>query len=328
MKERLFYFSWLFLRVALKIDYTKYTFSSINFGYDYTEEVFRLKQLIYHKYHITKQDDELKVNYEKSARSNNRGDFEQKVFMREYSKVMAFAKMLPDWCDFYVELVKLINAGDDRKTIEWLAGKGVNVADMWRPKEPDEVVLEKDNGAWEWRGRPFDILFDIKTFGAHYKEYGRICEYLHKPRFKDEVFGALDKALQIEYLENRQDLVDYLQSFSEKAEYNWGIPRYRDWIIRDCNIKFMERWAEREPQQATSMNEEEKRFKDKYGDYGDIDNFMKNLATINGREVRRYYDKNLNKSNFSLKEFVSDFLKLVPQRKNERGLNYNAIKGH
>lgn len=269
MKERLFYFSWLFVRAALKIDYTKYTQTRIDFNniYDnaYTDELFRLRQLIHYKYdNLNKSLNDVLVHNEKSIRHNNRGDFEQYVFMREFVNVRTFVKTLPNWCDFYLELIKLINAGDDRKTIEWLVDKGVNLADMWKPKEPEETALIKEDGVWEWSGKPFELIFDLKTFGEHYLEYGHICEFLHGPRFMGQVSDVLDKALLIEHLSNKQDLIDYLKTFSEIAKYHSGVPRYRVWVIHPCNIKFMERWVESQPQQATKVEQE---LKTKTSDY-------------------------------------------------------------
>lgn len=159
-------------------------------------------------------------------------------------------------------------------------------------------------------------------------EYGKVIEILNRPRYKEKVYDALDKALQIKQLENRQDLVDHLRTFSDIAETHFNKAKYKKWVIYPNNVKWMESWTKSQPQQATCI-EQEQLFKDKYRKYfSDIDNFVNMLNKMKGAELREYFNSCLNKSHINLKVFCDDVFKLTPQRLGEKGWNYEAIRKH
>lgn len=70
-----------------------------------------------------------------------------------------------------------------------------------------------------------------------------------------------------------------------------------------------------------------RQFIDKYERYiPQVQNFIVKLKTMKGRDVSHAHKQHLQTSNISLKEFCSDCFKLTPERRSERGWNYEAIK--
>lgn len=68
-------------------------------------------------------------------------------------------------------------------------------------------------------------------------------------------------------------------------------------------------------------------FRLKYGEnIEDMETFFISLKTIKGRELKGIFDKCFVKSDVTLKDFFADCEKIVPERKGERGWNYEAIK--
>ncbi len=73
----------------------------------------------------------------------------------------------------------------------------------------------------------------------------------------------------------------------------------------------------------------EAKFRQKYGRYiEDMDTFLESLKTMKGKELRRFHAKTFASSSVSLKEFFNVCAELVPERKGEKGWNYEAIKKH
>lgn len=65
----------------------------------------------------------------------------------------------------------------------------------------------------------------------------------------------------------------------------------------------------------------------KYDGYIDnMDIFFVSLKTIKGKELKAIFDKSFAKSNVAFKDFFADCAAIVPERKGERGWNYEAIK--
>ena len=70
-----------------------------------------------------------------------------------------------------------------------------------------------------------------------------------------------------------------------------------------------------------------RQFIDKYKRYiPQVQNFIVKLKTMKGHDVSYAHKQYLQTSNISLKEFCSDCFKLTPERRSERGWNYEAIK--
>lgn len=68
-------------------------------------------------------------------------------------------------------------------------------------------------------------------------------------------------------------------------------------------------------------------FRLKYDRYiNDIDTFFASLKTIKGKELKAIFDKSFAKSNVAFKMLFADCAAIVPERKGERGWNYEAIK--
>lgn len=332
MKEKIFYFSWVFIRAVLEIDYTKVCFRTFKFN-SYTEDLFNFRVLMYNKYKRSVSNEEARPYAEGTLQSW--GLFERLLMMKEFDKVKNFVKTLPDWSNFYIELIRIIKVGDDYKVVGWLKEKGIDLTKMWEPTERQkelmidikELMIDIDV-TWEWTTEVIEFLEDEKTFGEHHWEYGKVIEILNRPRYKEKVYDALDKALQIEQLENRQDLVDHLRTFSDIAETHFNKAKYKKWVIYPNNVKWMESWTKSQPQQATCI-EQEQLFKDKYRKYfSDIDNFVNMLNKMKGAELREYFNSCLNKSHINLKVFCDDVFKLTPQRLGEKGWNYEAIRKH
>lgn len=332
MKEKIFYFSWVFIRAVLEIDYTKVCFRTFKFN-SYTEDLFNFRVLMYNKYKRSVSNEEARPYAEGTLQSW--GLFERLLMMKEFDKVKNFVKTLPDWSNFYIELIRIIKVGDDYKVVGWLKEKGIDLTKMWEPTERQkelmidikELMIDIDV-TWEWTTEVIEFLEDEKTFGEHHWEYGKVIEILNRPRYKEKVYDALDKALQIEQLENRQDLVDHLRTFSDIAETHFNKAKYKKWVIYPNNVKWMESWTKSQPQQATCI-EQEQLFKDKYRKYfSDIDNFVNMLNKMKGAELREYFNSCLNKSHINLKVFFDDVFKLTPQRLGEKGWNYEAIRKH
>lgn len=65
----------------------------------------------------------------------------------------------------------------------------------------------------------------------------------------------------------------------------------------------------------------------KYDSYiKNIETFFVSLKTIKGRELKGMFNKFFAKSDVTLKDFFADCETIVPERKGERGWNYEAIK--
>ena len=70
-----------------------------------------------------------------------------------------------------------------------------------------------------------------------------------------------------------------------------------------------------------------RQFIDKYSEYiSQTYEFTINLKTMKGRELSCAYKKSLQASNISLKEFCQDCFALTPERKNDKGWNYESVK--
>lgn len=328
MKEKIFYFSWVFIRAVLEIDYTKVCFRTFKFN-SYTEDLFNFRVLMCNKYKRPVSNEEARPYAEGSLQSW--GLFERLLMMKEFDKVKNFVKTLPDWSNFYIELIRIIKVGDDYKVVDWLKEKGLDLTKMWEPTEHQKELMRRYkfiDVTWEWTTGFIEFLEDEETFGEHHLEYGKVIEFLNRPRYKEKVHNALDKALQIEQLENRQDLVDHLKTFSDIARTHFYKDKYKKWVIYPNNVKWMESWTKSQPQQAACI-EQEQLFKDKYRKYfSDIDNFVNMLNKIKGAELREYFNSCLNKSHINLKVFCDDVFKLTPQRLGEKGWNYEAIRKH
>ena len=68
-------------------------------------------------------------------------------------------------------------------------------------------------------------------------------------------------------------------------------------------------------------------FRLKYDGYiNNMDIFFVSLKTIKGKELKAIFDKAFAKSNVAFKNFFADCAAIVPERKGERGWNYEAIK--
>ena len=88
----------------------------------------------------------------------------------------------------------------------------------------------------------------------------------------------------------------------------------------------LERWLR---QNEASQSDKEKEFREKYAEYiPDVDAFIKQLKTIKGKELKHKYDECFAKSDISFKDFFADCQKIVPERNNEKGWNYDAIRKH
>lgn len=74
-------------------------------------------------------------------------------------------------------------------------------------------------------------------------------------------------------------------------------------------------------------SKEKAAFRLKYDEYiNNMDIFFVSLKTIKGKELKAIFDKSFAKSNVAFKDFFADCAAIVPERKGERGWNYEAIK--
>lgn len=68
-------------------------------------------------------------------------------------------------------------------------------------------------------------------------------------------------------------------------------------------------------------------FRMKYkGAFADCNKFFEKLITIRPKEFKGYYEMSVRRFGYSLKEFFDDCERIVPNRKHEKGWNYNNIK--
>ena len=99
-------------------------------------------------------------------------------------------------------------------------------------------------------------------------------------------------------------------------------PRY---AINGQQMKWLEEYKESLSVKLDVPNE----FKDKYAEYvPNVDAFIKKLKIIKGKELKHKYDEWFAKSDISFKDFFADCQKIVPERNNEIGWNYDAIRKH
>lgn len=97
-------------------------------------------------------------------------------------------------------------------------------------------------------------------------------------------------------------------------------------ISADSFANKLKKWLR---QDEASQSDKEKEFREKYAEYiPDVDAFIKKLKTIKGRELKRNYKEWLAKSDISFKDFFADCQKIVPERNNEKGWNYDAVRRH
>lgn len=69
-----------------------------------------------------------------------------------------------------------------------------------------------------------------------------------------------------------------------------------------------------------------KDFRLKYGDcIDDMDAFLERLKRMNGRELKIYYEKYFAKRAESFSQFFKEIQAIVPERKGEKGWNYEAL---
>ena len=99
-------------------------------------------------------------------------------------------------------------------------------------------------------------------------------------------------------------------------------PRY---AINGQQMKWLEEYKECLSVKLDVPND----FKDKYAEYGpNVYAFIKKLKIIKGKELKHKYDEWFAKSDISFKDFFADCQKIVPERNNEKGWNYDAIRKH
>ena len=85
--------------------------------------------------------------------------------------------------------------------------------------------------------------------------------------------------------------------------------------------------ADVENTENSQENKEKAVFRLKYdGYFGDIETFFEDLKTIKGKELKAIFGRLFAKSDVTFKDFFKDCQTIVPERNNERGWNYEAIK--
>lgn len=79
-----------------------------------------------------------------------------------------------------------------------------------------------------------------------------------------------------------------------------------------------------------TTDEKKSRFRAKYKDHyiKDMEPFFVEITTMKGKELARFYKRSLSRSPITLKEFVEDVITITPERENEKGWNYEAIRKH
>ena len=76
-----------------------------------------------------------------------------------------------------------------------------------------------------------------------------------------------------------------------------------------------------------ATHDKKDQFRAKYESYiSNIDDFLNKVDTIQARDLKNFYTKNLSRFSISLKEFVLDVLEITPERIGEKGWNYEAIR--
>ena len=89
------------------------------------------------------------------------------------------------------------------------------------------------------------------------------------------------------------------------------------------------KWLEEYKESLSVKLDVPNEFKDKYAEYvPNVDAFIKKLKIIKGKELKHKYDEWFAKSDISFKDFFADCQKIVPERNNEKGWNYDAIRKH
>ena len=186
MKEKIFYFSWAFVRAVNKNYYTK-----VKFG-NYTEDLFHFAKIMFLTYKCNPFNEKEPFTFEILRPYNEneierREMFERIIFMQEYDKIFAWVKTLPNFgFDFYVELLRKIKVSNDNDVVDWLITKGVNLADMWEPTDHQKELMREYkfiDVTREWTSEVIEFLEDEKTFGEHHWEYGKVIEFLNRPRY-------------------------------------------------------------------------------------------------------------------------------------------------
>lgn len=127
----------------------------------------------------------------------------------------------------------------------------------------------------------------------------------------------------------KSDFLRYLKDWALSADDIENLlcvmQRYPRYAINGQQMKWLEEYKESLSVKLDDPNE----FKDKYAEYvPNVDAFIKKLKTIKGKELKHKYDEWFAKSDISFKDFFADCQKIVPERNNEKGWNYDAIRKH
>lgn len=103
--------------------------------------------------------------------------------------------------------------------------------------------------------------------------------------------------------------------------------RYPKYAINEQQMKWLKEYQDSlnfVPDASASAKET---FRLKYGAYFEnVETFLESLKEIKGKELKAVFNRQFGKSNISLKDFFADCETIVPERKGEKGWNYEAVK--
>ena len=97
---------------------------------------------------------------------------------------------------------------------------------------------------------------------------------------------------------------------------------------RECQAKDTQQAGlEQEKARREEVKRAKELFRIKYnGAFKFPDMFIEKLETVTPKEFKSIYSKSVRRLEISLKDFFDDCISIVPERKGERGFNYNNIK--
>ena len=159
------------------------------------------------------------------------------------------------------------------------------------------------------------------------------------PTMQKEVAQMVEDAMKFPNIEKYRDLVSNDENYD--TYYTWPCLEFLNgWSFYDglggdvYKLQTMVRGFDLACEKLRNIykpdrekDELARQFIDKYERYiPQAQNFIVKLKTMNGRDVSLAHKQHLQISNISLKEFCGDCFKLTPERRSERGWNYEAIK--
>ena len=202
------------------------------------------------------------------------------------------------------------------------------------PKASEEETRETIDEMFHLSARfPFETrreliaIADMKDMQIWFDVWVRIL--LKLERMRDFLHYDLPQAWVQESKLHEYKLFQELgKTMKETAcDYHLSMPTLPEHFLSPWDIIEATQTTNNDNVGNNATRDEKARFRAKYDEHiKDMESFFDEISTMKGRELSCFYKKFLSRSNITLKEFVNDVLDITPERENEKGWNYEAIR--